>query len=140
MINFTATGVVVSQTLSDTIERLYGRIYESLNSYEYKLCTMRDIDNIPVPVFVIRPDYPPEIAAKNIAGEVSVAFFIDETGAIRMPAVTQSDSQILSDLAINALRQWKFEPPTRKGLPVLVKAVQLFKFVPGSKVEIKAGP
>ncbi len=139
-IDFTATGVVISQTMNDVMEALYNLTAGARTPYDYKLCTMREIDRIPVPVSVIRPNYPQELAKKDIVGQVTVVFFIDETGAIRMPAVTRSDNDLLADLAIDALKQWKFEPPTRRGVPVLVRAVQVFNFVPGSKVEIKAMP
>jgi outer membrane biosynthesis protein TonB len=64
---------------------------------------------------------------------VSVDFFIDETGSVRMPAVSANDDVHLTALAIDALRQWKFEPPTHNGRPVLAKAVQVFNFGTGKQ-------
>jgi hypothetical protein len=45
-----------------------------------------------------------------------------------MPAGSQKDDSQLIALAITALRQWRFEPPTRNGRPVLVAAIQVFNF------------
>jgi TonB family protein len=61
---------------------------------------------------------------------VAIDFYIDETGTVRMPAVSIKDDSELTALAVMALRQWKFEPPTRNGRPVLVKATQVFNFGP----------
>jgi TonB family protein len=61
---------------------------------------------------------------------VVVDFYIDETGAVRMPYVTGRPHTLLANLAVDAVRQWKFEPPTRNGTPVLVHARQVFHFNP----------
>ena len=48
-------------------------------------------------------------------GAVSLAAAeIDEQGEVRMPAVMKSDYPELAEAAIAAVRQWKFEPPTRR--------------------------
>jgi outer membrane biosynthesis protein TonB len=47
---------------------------------------------------------------------------------VRVPAVSINDDSVLTALAVAALRQWRFEPPTRNGSPVLVKASQVFNF------------
>jgi TonB family protein len=68
------------------------------------------------------------LARKGVHGRVSVDFYIDETGVVRMPAVSPRDNIELTALSLEALRQWRFEPPTRNGKPVLVKASQVFSF------------
>jgi outer membrane biosynthesis protein TonB len=47
-----------------------------------------------------------------------------------MPAVLSADYDELASLAVAAIQQWKFEPPTRKGVPVMVRAKQVFHFGP----------
>lgn len=64
----------------------------------------------------------------EVRGDVTVSFYIDEQGAVRMPYVLGQPNLELADLAVEAVRQWKFEPPTRQGRPVLVHAQQLFRF------------
>jgi outer membrane biosynthesis protein TonB len=49
-----------------------------------------------------------------------------------MPAVSPRDNSELTALSLEALRQWKFEPPTRNGKLVLVKASQVFSFGSGN--------
>ena len=56
---------------------------------------------------------------------------IDETGAVRLPAIETAGNPYLMDQAISAVRTWKFEPITSRGQPVLVVARQEFNFVGG---------
>jgi len=68
-------------------------------------------------------------------GKVSVEFYIDETGRVRMPSVDLETNEAYEDLsatAIAAVGQWQFEPPTVKGRPVLVVAHQDFTFQPAA--------
>lgn len=57
-----------------------------------------------------------------------VYFYVDETERVRMPAVAPETYPCLSFIATEAIRGWKFEPPTRDGWPVLAAAVQDFDF------------
>jgi outer membrane biosynthesis protein TonB len=68
------------------------------------------------------------LADKGVKGQVTVEYYIDETGAVRMPAVSADDNPILGALTVIAIGQWKFTPPTSRGKGVLVKASQVFDF------------
>jgi TonB family protein len=126
-IYFEAKGVVVSTTTLDQLEGLLS-FADRRNSYQP--CSLRQLDRIPTPLVTIKPFYSEELAKKGVRGKVTVDFYITETGEVRMPAVSPYDNSQLTALAIDALRQWKFEPPTRNGRPVLVKATQVFNFSP----------
>ena len=65
---------------------------------------------------------------QGVRGKVQVHFYIDENGAARMPAIDNSDHPYLSEIAVEAVRGWKFEAPTANGAPVLVEALQEFNF------------
>jgi TonB family protein len=123
--HFAATGVVVSTTRLDIVAR--DTIFD-LNRDGYQPCSLRELDRIPIPVTTIAPQYPAKLANKGVKGKVTVDFFIDETGATRMPSVSSHDNSELTALSVQALRQWKFEPPTRNGKPVLLRASQVFSF------------
>ena len=99
---------------------------------EYHPIGLKELDRIPVPVHVVTPIYPSSLAKAGVIGDVTVTFYIDEQGQIRMPAVSSTTEIRLADMAVDALNQWKFEPPTSRGKPVLVKAVQTFKFKNGT--------
>jgi TonB family protein len=123
--DFEAKGVVVSTTRIDDVA--IATIFAS-NRNVYEPCSLRDLDRIPTPLVAIAPKYPVELAKKGVKGRVTVDFYIDETGVARMPSVSSHDNSELTALSIDALRQWKFEPPTRNGKPVLVRASQVFNF------------
>jgi TonB family protein len=128
---YEAKGVVVS-TLNpiDRIDMFMSQIIGEHDTY--RPCSLRELDRIPTPVVTVKPQYPGDLADKGVKGKVTVGFYIDETGVVRLPAVSVKDDVELTALAVAALRQWKFEPPTRNGRPVLVKASQVFYFGPGS--------
>jgi TonB family protein len=102
-------------------------------AYTYKARTLRELDRIPVPTKVVEPHYPSEAAQKRQSAVVTVQFFIDEEGRVRLPAVSRETSEqnaAFAAAAVNAVSQWQFEPPLSKGQPVLVAARQDFNFKP----------
>jgi len=124
---FEARGTVVSSaTAADILEAQVRRIIDG--RYVYHPCTMRELDRIPLPLVTVHPQYPLQLAEKGVKGRVTIDFFIDETGAVRMPTGSAEDNNVLTGLAIDALSKWKFEPPTSRGRAVLVRASQVFNF------------
>jgi TonB family protein len=125
VVNFEVGKVVVTMDVSSyvasRIESIFGR-------ERYWPCTLKELDRIPTPIKVVSPVYPVELRDKGIIGEAVVEFYIDETGAVRMPALLSADHEELGFRAAEAVREWSFEPPTRNGKPVLVRARQLFRF------------
>jgi TonB family protein len=118
--------LVVSQSAMDNLQ---ARMIQLMaGAYVYKPCSLKDLDKIPTPIFTVSPTYPHVLADKGVKGKVVISFYIDEMGAVRMPSGSVREDDRLSGLAIEALRQWKFEPPTRSGRPVLVAAQQTFNF------------
>jgi TonB family protein len=127
--NFEAKGTVVSiLNISEHLEAQMLRLLGGM--YAYRTYGLRELDRIPTPIVTVKPPYSVELAARGVKGKVAVDFYIDETGTVKMPAVSAKDDPHLTALAVAALRQWKFEPPTRGGKPVLVKASQVFNFGP----------
>ncbi len=119
--NFTNHGVVLSEDMQSFYATYLGTIFPGLDAHQP--ATMRDLDRIPTPLKTATPLVP-----KGTKGHVVVQFFIDETGTVRMPSIIQSDGQALSDAAVQAVSTWRFEPPTARGRPVLVRAEQVFHF------------
>lgn len=97
--------------------------------YTYSACQLRELDRIPIPVHVV----PPASFKSDPHGTkrtVTVEFYIDEDGRVRMPAIGRDEpDDDYAAAAVSAVEQWRFEPPMRKGLPVLVLARQDFTFV-----------
>jgi periplasmic protein TonB len=101
-------------------------------SYTYKPHGLRTLDGIPTPIQVTQPIYPKEWIDQGVRGNVMVDFYIDETGAVRMPSVANTQNPLLAATAAAAVREWRFSPPLRKGRPVLAHCQQVFKFEPAA--------
>lgn len=126
-IDFAAQGVVMS---IDASTDLTARLLAFKRDQGYAPCPMRDLDAIPTPLEAAAPPYPADLLKRGVRGSATVDFYIDETGAVRMAALQSADFWELGDLAVMAVNQWKFSPPTRHGRPVLVKVQQRFNFGP----------
>jgi len=125
--NFEARGVVVSTaTVGEAAQAMILRLLG--DTYAYGPCPLEKLDRVPIPTVTVMPQYSKELAAKGVKGPVTVEYYIDETGAVRMACVSPDDNQILGALTVAAVSQWKFAPPTSHGRPVLVKASQVFDF------------
>lgn len=122
---FEVKGVVVSVSAAELLEATFNEI---TGGRAYAPCTLRELDRIPVPRHTVSPVYPEQFASRGAVGEVAVYFYIDERGAVRMPYVRNHDHPLLARLAVDAVRQWTFDPPTRHGRPALVHVRQLFRF------------
>jgi TonB family protein len=125
-IKVTAEGVVISSSgheiVDITLRRLMG------NPVKPQISSGRELDRLPARVSSVTPKYAEAAAKQGVRGKVQVHFYIDENGAVRMPAVDAGAQPYLSDIAVTAVRDWKFEPPTSHGKPVLVAATQEFDF------------
>jgi TonB family protein len=102
-------------------------------AHSYRVSRLSELDRIPTPAKVVSPVYPPTADQERQEATVTVFFYIDEQGTVRMPAVSRESSEaneILAGAALQAVTEWKFEPPMSKGRPVLVAARQDFHFRP----------
>ena len=64
------------------------------------------------------PHYPLAMRASNMRGEVLVDFVVDIEGRVRNPYVVRSLNPSFDDPAVEAVRQWRFEPGMNGGRPV----------------------
>ena len=71
--------------------------------------------------FLDRLDYPAVARDAGIRGEVVVAAVIDEQGQVETAMVRESPSEVLSIAALKAVRETRFRPARRAGLPVRVR-------------------
>lgn len=125
--NFKIEGTqVVSQNLSEYLQARTLQIFGP--RYAFRAYTLKELDKIPTPIVVVSPQYPRALAEKGVKGRVTINFYIDQDGNVRMPAASPKEDPRLTGLAIDALSKWKFDPPTVHGRPVLVKASQVFNF------------
>ena len=124
-INFSAEGAVVSRTTMD-VENYLGRVFG--NKLSLSRWSATDLDAAPVVVTKVNPKYAAQAEQEGVRGKVTVHFYIDEKGAVRMPSVDGEAHPYLAQQAIAAVREWRFSPPIAKGKPVMVAARQDFEF------------
>ncbi|HEY7546126.1 MAG TPA: energy transducer TonB, partial [Blastocatellia bacterium] len=75
------------------------------------------------------PDYPPLARAARVSGAVVVEIAIDENGDV-FSARAVSGHPLLKDAAVEAARQWKFNPTMLEGRAVKVIGTLTFNFHP----------
>lgn len=125
--DFSRSGVVVSHSgldlnINQVDEMAKGR-------YVYRTRTLRELDRIPTPVHVVSP-VSPALSRGEKKRTVAVDFYIDEEGRVRMPSVARADvGTACAASALDAVKQWRFEPPLYRGQPTLAFVRQEFNFV-----------
>ena len=77
---------------------------------------------IPIPRVVsqVYPQYPYALRASGLRGEVLVDFTVDKSGRVTNAFVVRTLNPAFDEPALEAVRQWKFEPGRSNGVPVPV--------------------
>jgi len=106
---------------------------EEKDGEEQKLKTVSkdsECDEITDPVVVekVNPRYPEEARKEKIMGYVIVETVINEKGMVDDIKVVESPNELLSEAAVEAIRQWTFEPALCDGRPVGVYYNLTIKF------------
>ena len=75
------------------------------------------------------PKYTRLARRRRLEGTVTLRYEILANGNVGdVQAVSSSSHQILVNLAIKAVRGWRFTPPEKNGKPVRTKQLQKFSF------------
>jgi TonB family protein len=90
--------------------------------------SLAEIDQKPRAVFQANPLYPSEMRGKKVEGTVSVLFIVDASGRVTEPRIEKSSHPAFEKPALEAIRQWKFEPAVKGGQRVPCKMRQPFRF------------
>jgi protein TonB len=83
---------------------------------------VKDYDRPPRVIRQTRPHYPQDAFVKKVEGVVVIEILIDATGRVARVRVIQS-IPLLDAAALEAVRQWAFQPAIRKGRPVATVAL-----------------
>jgi protein TonB len=81
------------------------------------LFSIADLDETPRVIYQPSPILNKEMRQK-VPGTVYVIFIVDQTGRVDDPIVQKSSDPVFERSAINAVKQWKFEPGKRNGRAV----------------------
>ncbi|HOK66240.1 MAG TPA: energy transducer TonB [Anaerohalosphaeraceae bacterium] len=79
--------------------------------------SIADLDQKPRVIYQSSPLMTKELRKKT-PGTVYIIFVVDEQGRVENPTVQSSTDPIFEKPALNAVKQWKFEPGRRNGQPV----------------------
>jgi len=92
--------------------------------------SMADIDQKPRAVFQAAPQFPSALRGKKLEGVVTLIFVVDAKGKVLDPRVEKSTHPAFERPALEALRQWKFEPGLKGGQRVPCKMRVPIRFQP----------
>jgi TonB family protein len=85
--------------------------------------------NIPICIFCPRPNYSEEARKKKIQGDVWIEVLITPEGKVSEPKIMKSLGYGLDEMAIKAVENWRFRPPTSpNGLPIRLLATIQVQF------------
>lgn len=126
-IDFSLEGAVITTNI---VNHFFFDRFEGIGDMAVttQLCPAARLDRPPQRVGGESPRYAEAADKDGVHGRVQVHFYIDEDGMVRFASAEPVGHPYLMEQAVQAVRHWKFEPPTSRGRPVLVAAVQEFTF------------
>jgi protein TonB len=105
----------------DFTVRLSNSLLDSDNESVDRIFSLADLDQRPRVLFQRMPTYPPEMRKRKRQGTVYIVFRVDTRGRVLQPTVDRSSDPAFDRAALEAVKQWKFEPGTRNGEKVQFK-------------------
>jgi TonB family protein len=79
---------------------------------------LKDLEKPPKLIKKVDPVYPEEAKKQGIQGVVVIEATTDEQGNVIKGKILKSESSLLNQSAVDALKQWKYEPVYKEGKPV----------------------
>jgi TonB family protein len=76
------------------------------------------------------PPYPEQLQAARIVGRVRTTFTIEHDGSVSDVRTEGAADPALVAMVLDAVARWRFEPITREGKPLRIRATQDFVFRP----------
>ena len=87
-----------------------------------KIYTSKDGIVFPKLTYSPQPAYTPEAQAQGIMGDVTLSLEVDQEGKPRNIKIVEGLDPGLDKNAIAALSEWRFDPGTKDGHPVITAA------------------
>ena len=69
----------------------------------------------------VKPQYPPDAMRRRVTGAVLLRCVVDREGVPTSLEVVRPLDEDLDRVALEAFREWRFEPGTKDGRPVFVQ-------------------
>lgn len=97
---------------------------------ESKKADKIDLVAAPKAINQVQPLFPEELRRRRIGGEIDLQITINEKGVVQKVEVVKPNHPYHNYSAVQAFRQWIFEPVLRKGKPVPAKFFYTYYFDP----------
>ena len=98
----------------------FSGVIDKYKEYTEMVSTNLDFSRPPNPVREVRPVYPAKCKEKEIEGAVILQVEIDAEGKVINVELLKGVQKNLDQSAVEALRQWKYQPVKKDGEPVPV--------------------
>ena len=86
--------------------------------------TLSEVDVKPVAITQVAPAYPPDLQRAHFGGTVMISILVDERGRVIGAEIDGKENQSadaeFGAAALAAVRQWRFKPGLKDGVPVKV--------------------
>jgi len=89
---------------------------------------LSEVDKAPAPTMQMPPRYPSDMQRDKVEGTVVLVFVLDERGRVKEARAETSTHPSFERPAIDAVRQWMFEPAVKDGKPVRARIRQPIRF------------
>lgn len=89
---------------------------------------LSDLDRAPAPTYRPLPTIPRHLRTVASGVSVTVEFVVSTKGEVINPRIVSSDNQRFDDVALTAVKRWKFKPGFRQGRTVNVSMSQAIDF------------
>lgn len=97
---------------------------------EMRIFELNELDKKPFAISQSTPIYPYEMKRNGVNGSVSLVFVVDAQGNTRDIRVESSTHRQFEDPAVEAVRNWKFDPGVLDGEAVATRVRQRLDFTP----------
>lgn len=109
------------EAVGDFAVKLVGDVEAGGSEELDKIFSLSELDQRPRVIFQRPPTYPAELRKRKRQGTVYVVFQVDTRGHVSNVKVQRATDPAFQDAALEAVRQWRFEPGTRNGEKVSFK-------------------
>jgi TonB family protein len=87
-----------------------------------------EVDLLPQVFYQPLPQYPVRARQYGVPGSVTLSAVVDVEGRVRDVEVVKSSHRVFEEAALSAMKNWRFSPARKSGVPVLSRIVQPFGF------------
>jgi periplasmic protein TonB len=90
-----------------------------------------ELDQIPRPIRVVQPQYPPLARSQRLAATIILSAFINENGVVTDVRILRGEPRFgMSDVAVRAIKATRFSSPMKDGKKVKTWLPQQIEFKP----------